>query len=89
MKFFVNFKKLKINLNFFEYYKFFVNYFVNIVKFFVQLKIKNFKNVSIKNRLKKHLNKINFKQRNDNFLLSAKLNLININLSTILNCVKT
>ena len=53
MKFSINFKKLKIELNFFDYYKFFVNHFVNIVKFLIQLKIRDFKNASIKNHFKK------------------------------------
>ena len=61
MNFFINFKKLKIKLNFLNYYKFFVNHFVNIVKSLVQLKTRNFKNASIKNRFKKkHSNKTRF-----------------------------
>ena len=73
MKFSTIFRKLEINLSFFDYYKFFVNYFVNITKSLVQLKIKNFKNVSIKNRFKKkHFNKTNFKQKIIIFLKQAK-----------------
>ena len=90
MKFPVNLKELKVNLNFFEYYKLFVNHFANIAKLLVQLKIKNFKSASIKDRFKKkHSNKINLKQRDDSFLLSAKLNSINTDLSATSNCVKT
>ena len=35
IKFLTNLRDLKINLKFFEYYRFFVNYYVNIVKFLV------------------------------------------------------
>ena len=42
IKFSRNFKKLKIKLRFFEYYKFFVNYYAIIAKSLIKLKIKNF-----------------------------------------------
>ena len=64
IKFLTILRNFKMKLNFFEYYRFFVNHFVNIVKSLVRLKIRNFINVSIKSRRKKnHFNKTCLKQR--------------------------
>ena len=98
MTFSTNFKNLKVSLKFFEYYKFFVKHFVNIVKSLIKLKIKNFKKVSIKNRFKKkHFFKINFRRNRSSslstkfidFSSSTKSNSIESSLSTTSNCVET
>ena len=64
MKFFVNLKKLKIKLKFFDYYRSFVNHYTIIFKSFIKLKIKNFINNSIKNKFKReHAYKMRFKKK--------------------------
>ena len=50
MQFSRNLQKLKINLKFFEYYRFFVDYYVKIVKLLIKLKTRDFFNVSFKER---------------------------------------
>ena len=91
-KFLTILRNLKMKLNFFEYYRFFVNYFVNIVKPLVQLKTRNFIDAFIKNRRKKnYFNKIYLKQRGQNRSRNISLllsNINNINLLTKSNCVK-
>ena len=49
-----NLRKLKINLKFFEYYRFFVDYYVKITKLLIKLKTRNFFNVSLKERRRKN-----------------------------------
>ena len=44
---------MKINLEFFEYYRFFVDHFAIIVKFLIKFKIRKFVNESIKNKSKR------------------------------------
>ena len=53
MKFFRNLRELKVELNFFDYYCTFVNHYIAIIRSLVKLKIKDFKDSSIKNRSKK------------------------------------
>ena len=50
MKFFRNLRELKVELNFFDYYRTFVNHYVAITRLLMKLKIKDFKDSSIKNR---------------------------------------
>ena len=45
-----NLRKLKINLNFFEYYRKFVKDYAIIIKSLIQLKIENFKKNLNKNK---------------------------------------
>ena len=53
MKFLRNLRKLKIKLNFFNYYRTFVNHYIVIIKSLIILKIKDFKDSLIKKRSKK------------------------------------
>ena len=55
MIFFKKFRNLKINFEFFEFYRFFVDHFAIIVKFFIKFKIQKFVNESIKNKSKRKL----------------------------------
>ena len=54
MKFLRNFRDFEVDLKFFDYYRFFVNYYAIITKSFVRLKIQNFIDVSIKKRKKRN-----------------------------------
>ena len=64
MKFSRNFRDFEIDLNFFDYYRFFVNYYAIITKSFVRLKIHDFIDASIKKQKKRnHFKKIILKQR--------------------------
>ena len=53
MKFLRNLRKLEIKLNFFDYYRTFMNHYVVIARSLMRLKIKDFKNSSIKRRSRK------------------------------------
>ena len=53
MKFSRNLRKLKIELNFFEYYRIFVDYYVAIARSLMRLKTRNFKESSVKDRFRK------------------------------------
>ena len=48
-----NLRDLKVNLKFFDYYRFFVDYYAAIAKFLMRFKIKNFVDVFLKNRRRK------------------------------------
>ena len=50
MKFSRNLHELKIKLNFFKYYRIFINYYVAIIQSLMQLKTRNFKENSIKDQ---------------------------------------
>ena len=64
MKFFRNLRKLKIELNFFDYYCMFVNYYVALIRSLMRLKIKDFKDNSIKRRLRrKHVIRMRFREK--------------------------
>ena len=66
MKFSRNFRDFKIDLKFFNYYRFFVNHYAIIIKSLVRLKIQNFIDVSIKKRKKRnYFEKIILKQRHE------------------------
>ena len=66
MKFSKKFRDFEIDLNFFDYYRFFVNHYAIIIKSFVRLKIQNFIDVLIKKRKKRfHFEKIVLKQRHE------------------------
>ena len=92
-----NLRDLKMNLKFFDYYRFFVDHYVAIAKFLIRLKIKSFANVFFKNRRRKtHFQKIRFK-RNNSFdhhkkSFSSIFNLFDktfeIDLSTTSECIK-
>ena len=59
MKFSRSLRELEIEFNFFEYYYIFVDYYVAIVRSLMQLKTRNFKENSIKDRSrKKHVIKL-------------------------------
>ena len=64
MKFLKNLRKLKIELNFFDYYRTFVNHYVVIARSLMRLKIKDFKNSSIKRRSRKeHAIRMRFREK--------------------------
>ena len=64
MKFFRNLQKLKIKLSFFNYYRTFMNHYVVIIRSLMKLKIKDFKDSSIKKRSKrKHVIRIRFRKK--------------------------
>ena len=103
MKFSRNFRDFEVDLRFFDYYRFFVNYYAIIIKSFVQLKIQNFIDVSIKERKRRnHFEKIILKQRHEtrmknkfydkrrftNTIDSFNDDRTNIDLSTNFACVK-
>ena len=66
MKFSRNFRDFEIDLNFFNYYRFFMNYYAIIIKSFVRLKIQNFIDVSIKKRKKRFYFEIFFETTSRN-----------------------
>ena len=92
-----NLRDLKVNLKFFDYYRFFVDYYALIARFLMRFKIKNFANAFFKNRRRKtHFQKIRFK-RSNNFnhhkkSFSLIFNLFDktfeIDLSTTFECIK-
>ena len=99
IKFSRNFRDFEVDLNFFDYYRFFVNYYVIIIKSFVRLKTQNFIDASIKKRKKRnYFEKITLKQRHEfrirNRFFISTINSFdddrtNIDLSTNFACVKT
>ena len=50
-----NLRDLKVNLKFFDYYRFFVDYYATIAKFLMRFKIKSFVNVFLKIVDEKHI----------------------------------
>ena len=64
MKFSRNLRKLKIELDFFEYYRIFVDYYIAIAQSLMRLKTRDFKENSIKNRFRrKHVIKIRLHEK--------------------------
>ena len=64
MKFLRNLRKLKIKLSFFDYYCTFVNHYVVITRSLMKLKIKDFKDSSIKKRSRKeHATRMRFRKK--------------------------
>ena len=53
MKFLRNLKDLKMKLRFFSYYRWFIDHYVAIARLLVKLKIKNFINNLMKERLRR------------------------------------
>ena len=64
MKFFVNLKKLKMNFEFFDYYRNFVDHYAIIFKSLIKFKIRNFTNNFVKNKFKReHAYKMRFRKK--------------------------
>ena len=64
MKFPRNLRELKIELDFFKYYRIFVNHYVAIAQSLMRLRTRNFKENSIKNQFrKKHVIKMRLHEK--------------------------
>ena len=93
MSFLRNLRELEMRLRFFDYYRFFVNHYAIIARFFVKLKIKSFASDFVKDRSRRdHVNRVKLREDEESASIETKAKRdikINFKLDVIEKCRQT